>query len=149
MITKDDFNYSNEYYEHDKDGNLLDGNFGRTKEIAKAVAVINNDTKKFIPTKIFAQDGILRSVYKTNSWWKDETNPETPYKPGNSYNEYFTLFKNTISSDVKNLKVANSLAELQVVCVRPETACNKLEKYINPSTNNNQGIGSRSRIYRT
>ena len=72
MITEDDFNYSNTYYEYDEDGNYLDGTDGKDTKVANVVEFKNDSSKKIIPAKIFIQDGIKRDVYDNLCYMSEE-----------------------------------------------------------------------------
>ena len=134
-ITQDNFDYSAICFEYDKDGNLLDGNSEKSIEEAKVITIKNNESQKLIPTKIFIQDGILRSIYKTNTWWG--------IKEGYNANDFKILFGDKVAKDIETVKIAEVETEMKLICVRPESTCEKTG-YINPTTNNSQGIGSRS-----
>lgn len=62
-ITNDD--YSTEYYEYDKDGNLTTEKLNILK---------NKNGENFIEATIFAQSGILRKVYVANCGWGTKEN---------------------------------------------------------------------------
>ncbi len=90
--------------------------------------------------EIFAQKGELRDVYKYNCWWG---------KIDDCNYEYFTnLFGDTVNPDILNVKRAASIEEIKSVLVRPSTNC-ELSGYKNNVTESIQGVGSRSRLYRT
>lgn len=60
-ITNDD--YTSTYYEYNADGTL-------TTTIANLIEKLNGD--KFIPAKIFAQDGTIRATYHSNQHMSEE-----------------------------------------------------------------------------
>ena len=123
MIT--DGKYDN-IYEYDKNG---------TKTSNLLIPIKNSIGDKLIPAKIFAQDGILRGVYKTNAWWGIKQNYTFEY--------FKKLFGDKVSGEVENVKIANSIDELELICVRKEFVDDNFKtKYINPTTKTSQGIGS-------
>lgn len=133
-ITQTDFNYSTTCFEYDKDGILLDGNSGTSVEKATVIIQKNNESQKIVPTKIFIQDGILRGIYKTNTWWET--------KEGYNAKDFKLLFgEDKVAKDLDSVKVAEVETEMKLICVRPEATCEKTG-YINPITGNSQGIGS-------
>ncbi len=83
--------------------------------------------------EIYAQGGILRSVYKLNSWWN--------YKENYNYEFFSGLFGTTIAENVDKVIMAETYNELELVCVRYEQSCEK-SGYINPETGSEQGVGS-------
>ncbi len=89
--------------------------------------------KTSAPLKIFAQEGILRAVYKYNSWWNIQDGRNYGYLKellGDKINETIKYEQTpTTSDDIKNLKV------------RDECSCDK-SGYVNPITHKSQGIGS-------
>ena len=72
MITEDDFNYNETYYEYDEDGNYLDGTDGKDTKVAQVIEFKNDSSKKIIPAKIFIQDGIKRAVYDNLCYMSEE-----------------------------------------------------------------------------
>lgn len=124
MITNG--NYEN-IYEYDKDGNKTD---------TLLIPIENSKGEQFIPTKIFAQDGILRGVYKTNAWWNEKPNYTSEF--------FKNLFgEKMVSDDVYDVKEATLVDELKLICVREEDIDDRFKTgYINPDTGKSQGIGS-------
>ncbi len=116
MITNGDYN--SDYYEYDKDGNQIMEN--------KLTVLEKQNGDEFIPTKIFAQSGIIRATYTTNQG-------------------RFTLSKVTRQlEEGENLpEIANSRDTLKSVKATNETI-NITLNYNNPLTPElpNQGIGS-------
>ena len=125
MITNDDYN---NVYEYDKNG-------------SKTGVLLTKSTKNtgeyFIPAKIFAQDGILRGVYKMNVLWGVKPN----------YNKEFfnNLFGDMVSDEVQVAVKADSVDNMKLICVRKETNISPIN-YINEE-GKTQGIGSGARIY--
>ena len=118
MITEDDFNYNETYYEYDKDGNYLDGSDGKDTKIANVIELKNESNKKIIPARIFIQDGIKRAVYDNLCYMSEERREK--YKV------------NTLD---ENLEIKNSSKYGDIKCV-------KIVKEDNKITYSRQGIGS-------
>ena len=98
--------------------------------------ITRKDGKIIIPAKIFAQDGILRNVYKLNSWWNNREN----------YNKEFfeKILGNTLNKEeVEAASMATTKEELNVILIRKEQQCES-GGYVNSLNPNlsNQGIGS-------
>lgn len=117
MITNGD--YDSDYYEYDKDGDRIMGN--------KLAILKKQNGEKFIPTKIFAQSGIIRATYTTNQG-------------------KYTLdkVKRQLSIGEKLPDIAKSNSEVVVVKATDEISNNSTTGYTNPLTPKlpNQGIGS-------
>ena len=125
-ITEDDFNYEQECYEYDKDGNLLDGTSTGGKVVVNVVKFINDDSKKIIPAKIFIQDGIRRAVYDNLCYMSDERKKQ------------YDVDGEIPNNKIKN--VSSRTADIKNVCIIDE----KLDM-----PHSQQGIGSRSWLYRS
>ncbi len=98
--------------------------------------LMKQDGTKFIETKIYAQNGILRPVYKNNSWWG--------VKENYNYEYFLKLFKTDLVSDVKNIVICNGTLETRkyyLIRDRKEDT-NLKTSYINPLTGDCYGIGS-------
>ena len=129
MITDGD--YSNAY-EYDKDGNQV-----------KKLSAITSNGRTFIPAIIYAQNGVLRNVYKNNNWWG--VWEERSY-------EYFKsiIGDEQLDSGVKDIVANTSYADTVNYCIRPEIIENLEENpnlviksgYINPEDGSTQGVGS-------
>ena len=123
MITNGD--YDTTYYEYNKDGTQT-----TTELNVYEKDDLNGKKVKFIPTKIFAQSGIIRETYTTNQG-------------------AYTLAK------VKTGEILPKIAENynEVVCIKAtnEILDNPTTGYTNPLTPElkNQGIGSRSGVFRS
>jgi hypothetical protein len=86
------------------------------------------------PLTIYAQNGVLRNIYKYNFRWNVETE--------RSYSFFYSLFGNTINTGVDTVTIATESRDTVVnVLVRAEQIINKTN-YINPNTGSEQGIGS-------
>ena len=118
MITNGDYNSA--YYEYNKDGTQINEN--------KLNVVTKKNGNKIIPTKIFAQSGVIRATYTSNQG-------------------KYTLDKVTRKLDVGEVlpNIAKSYSECELVKATNETET-AVTGYTNPLTPElkNQGIGSRS-----
>ena len=112
MITNGD--YDSKYYEYDKDGNQIMEN--------KLTVLEKQNGEKFIPTKIFAQSGVIRATYTTNQ------------------GKY--MLSKVKTGDLLP-EIAKNYNEVKVVIATKETKTD-VTNYTNPLTTNlpNQGIGS-------
>ena len=117
MITNG--NYDTVYYEYDKDGNEIKGNELKVLE--------KQNGEKFIPTKIFAQSGVIRATYTTNqgSYTLDKVTREL--EEGESLPQ-----------------IAKEIDDVIIVKATNEILNNPKTGYTNPLTSElpNQGIGS-------
>lgn len=102
-ITNDD--YDTVIYEYEADGTVTD-------KVAKVLTKLNNE--KFVQTKIFAQEGIIRATYKTNQAMTQEE--------CKLYNVTYVVQENATTSQTKNVKIT--------------------EQTTTPTTEYGQGIGS-------
>ena len=109
-VTNGDYNTI--LYEYQADGT-------KTETVAQVLTKLNDS--KFIPTKIFAQDGIIRATYKTNQ----AMTREECEKYGVSYVEQ----EKAKESQTQNVKIT--------------------EETTTPTTIYGQGIGSRSWVFRS
>ena len=118
MITNGD--YTSTYYEYNKDGTQT-----TTKLKVYEREDLNGKKAKFIPAKIFAQSGTIRTTYTTNQ------------------GEY-TLSK--VKTGEKLPNIAKNVGEVVLVIATNEIPDNPTTGYTNPLTPElkNQGIGSRS-----
>lgn len=121
------------------DGGIA-GKGGNVKisEKAKVYAYNGNrytDGSSNSPLPIYAQDGILREVYKLNNYWNNSL------KPNYNYEFFHNLFGNTITDETASIVEATSNAEMKNTLVRAASTCAKLN-YNNPNTNQRYGIGS-------
>ena len=103
MITDDAWDYNTKVYEYDKDGVRLDGSSKDlpTKEI-KPVEIVD---KTIVPSVIYAQDGILRKVYKCATFWDlkgsgifwgNDTDYPDQFAFKSAYEYYQNLFGDTL-----------------------------------------------------
>lgn len=71
-----------------------------------------NSTAATHQCPIFAQEGVLREVYKLNAWWGTK----------NNYNyQYFSnLLGNTIASGLNTIAIANNKSEINNIKIREE-----------------------------
>lgn len=89
-------------------------------------------------TPIFAQNGILRAVYKLNSWWEEKENYNAKY--------FKRILGNDMEMSVNNITEATSSSEVTNYLIRKEiteSGSRTIKSgYINPTTNDCYGIGS-------
>lgn len=103
------------------------------------------EDKNIIPCYIFAQDGVLRSVYKSNAWWN--------IKNGLDSSSFKYLFEDDVDPKIDSVSESKSLEETKIICVRQElkdyhSNGNPIKTlYYNSVLNNSQGIGSRCWLY--
>ena len=118
MITNGD--YDTIYYEYEKDGTQT-----TTKLNVYEKKDLGGKTVKFIPTKIFAQSGIIRATYTTNQG-------------------VYTLSKVKTREELP--EIAKNYDEVVAVKATNEISNNPTTGYTNSLTPElpNQGIGSRS-----
>lgn len=102
----------------------FDKNGGKTSEIVETVIMNTEEGKKILPAKIFAQDGIRRAVYDHDVYMSAEQK------------QYFGL-----GDDLSGLEVKGKSKRESVKLVKVLEEMN--------IKHSQQGIGSRSRIYRT
>ncbi len=87
------------------------------------------------PLEIFAQNGVLREVYKLNTAWGIRENY--------SYEYFSRLFGSTLGGDVFSTVLSNKDGTAKNVLVRKRVENTSLRSgYINPSNNSVYGVGS-------
>ena len=95
--------------------------------------LINENDQTFVEAFNYAQSGILRAIYCGNTFWN--------VKPNNNYTYFFNLFGENcenLSSETQALQTD----KFKNILVRKESDDVAVLTYSNPSTGNNQGIGS-------
>lgn len=132
MITNED--YSTIYYEYNSDG---------SQNTTKALAIREKPNEdKFIPCQIFAQNGILRAVYKINAHWGD--------KKTNNYTYLYNKLGSTLAIATEVSKASASVAGENVLIRNEIIEKEKADPnyvqiksgYINPETHEFYGVGS-------
>lgn len=121
MITNND--YVTEYFEYEYDGTITEN---KLDVLTRLDSTSSGGEIKFIPTKIFAQDGILRPVYIYNFHWG-----ETEYK---TYDYWAKILGDNIEKNSDENICQNNKKEIDNILLR---------KYSNDKINHfQQGIGS-------
>lgn len=95
--------------------------------------LITENNKIFVEAKNYAQSGVLRAIYCATTHWNS--------KPNNNYDYFSKLFGKDCSITGDFIKPTDHDENYKNVCVRQEKIITPLN-YINPRTQNNQGIGS-------
>lgn len=103
------------------------------EQLSTYCAVLNIDNKKFIETKIYAQQGILREIKATNVTWGNKDNSNL---------DYFTLMLgDRVTTKCKNMTMAYYPEDIERFTVATQTTCDTTG-YVNPTTGLSYGIGS-------